>query len=223
MTVYDQELSKLYIVHAPDGSTVVFDPENERYKCCCRTFHVRTASVLIGILQIIATLIGLVVIIINYYRLGQNYSIQFTVGIIFVVLYVIVLSLFFCSICAQNATFVVGFLLLQFVTMILFLTVISIVAIQWANDDYVGIRYWAGRGPELDIDVSWSYLTVAIALIAVCSISLFFYIWFCTIVWRCYRYFAERKKFRNYIAASQVVRVPFENSPQVLDVTVSKI
>lgn len=218
MTVNDEDFTKLYIVHSPDGTTVVFDPEDKRYKCCCNSMHVRTASILVGVLECLGVLTALIVLTINYYKLGQNYSTQFAVGVTFVVLYTVVLNLFFCSLCAQNATFVVAHLLLQLVTMVLFVSVIALIAVQLAQNDTVQLRYWAGRGAELEIDVGLSYLTVAITLIVVCALSFIMYVWFFVIVWRCYKYFADRKKFRNYIAATQVVRVPFKTMPQNLNI-----
>jgi len=174
--------------------------EDQKYKCCCRCTSVYRGAWLVGFMEALIGLIALVVVIVNYVRLGRNYLNHFVAVVCICVCYMVVLAFHFCGLQGRTACMLIPNILAQLITMILFIVTSILIGSNLTADDQSPLVILAGWGPmygDLAKEAGLSLLTVGSVLVGACILAFLFYVWFFYICIMCYRFLNEQKRRRR--------------------------
>lgn len=152
-----------------------FHTEDKRYKCCCRCCHSTTGCMIIGVVEILWALAGLIFqISTNQYRVNVASS-----AVPFVVTCLIV-GLMLFGVKKEKPSLLIVHMIFQIIAIIGFviaviLLIIALIYFNWDN------LTWFER---------WSLATLVVAILAAA-----FQIWFFVVVLSCYRYLKDKIHF----------------------------
>jgi len=184
-----------------------FDPHDSRYACCCGRMSARKGAYFVGIVHIIAAILGIISLIIAFVTLWErNYGIQLLVSVgslsigIIVCLGVIALAIcMWLGLRSGSPVLILLFLIAQCFMLIglLFVFIVSIVTlIGLANAVFGPDRYSTSLTFVNDLTLQLSEALTASTLVLT-FIGFFVEIWFLMVVAAAYKYFVDEIKYRG--------------------------
>jgi len=186
---------------------MVFNPDSSAYKTCC--CHVRTCTLVIGILELIAItaqFLNTVISGANSGLTGATSGASIALAVIMFIFGLVVIILLFVGLKKQNHKFLIPHLVFQVFAMIIvgIFIVIFILGVVVAESN------------STDEVVAKAVLIAGIIGIVVCALAIAFEIWFFVVVLRCYRFFRDQGQ-AGYPANIQLATVGMQqqNYPQV--------
>jgi len=174
-----------------------YPQENDkRHRCCCGRLHVKTAAILVAIVELLI-IIGYVALSAKDYsgekieiQPGSHYNPVVTLVVIAIwgTLQTVTFCVMFYGICATNERFLMPQLIVQVVSILL--------AVTFA----VMFSIYASRGREDGGSHFWYF--VGAATLSICVVA--FYIWFFFLIYYNYRYLKDVRLFYADTAKSGV-------------------
>lgn len=178
-----------------------FDPNSPRYRTCCSCCHVKTCTIIFGVLEAI----GLAGQMIQYLTTGQASKGAVIGGIVLFAAGILVLVLLFMGVYKESGSLLLPHLIFQglsigmLVLLIILLTTMGLAA--------VGIQSQR-RGGESDDNASNiksdDQNTILILAYIIFGLVIVLQVWYFVVVFKCYRYFKDKER-SAYAAPIQMV------------------
>uniref|UniRef100_A0A914X372 MARVEL domain-containing protein n=1 Tax=Plectus sambesii TaxID=2011161 RepID=A0A914X372_9BILA len=205
------------------SSTVQWDANSPQYKCCCHIFHVTMGARILAIVEIVCIGLTLLSDIIRLAAFDGS-SVSFTLNVIWVVFFCVVIALLFQAIKTQNALLALPHLIFQIVSIIFYILLLTFAIIALASGST-----WAMAAVGLSIDdsfycpnmaqqepcnkingyIDWdSRLAGCVVLIVSFSLLISFELWVFMIVRNLYRYLRDKAEFAPNVASG----APYDGS-----------
>ncbi|CEF71317.1 Hypothetical protein SRAE_X000064400 [Strongyloides ratti] len=195
---------------------VQFDESNDRYRCMCGCFHIKTGAfivVAVEVLMILTFLINssLVYIQQNPPQYNDNTTatytpISFTISMIGFGLSGFIIFITFIGIAKNISSLLIPHLAMQIITMIFLILLIISGIIAISTDTTIFYRFlnaapFDDHPKNNSVALSAETLARIYTLLTGYIITFLLQIWFLIIIHNCYKYYLERKAYMNYCLA----------------------
>jgi len=213
---------------------MVFNPDSSAYKTCC--CHVRTCTLVIGILELIAIVAQFLINVISNAidaraDTGTVVGVSIALAVIMFLAGLVVVILLFVGLRKQNEKFLIPHLVFQVIAMVIVgiyivFFVIAMIAGSVVvatskssvthDDDNNGVRVHVTGQEESTAVTGSAILIIGTIGIIVCALAIALEIWFFVVVLRCYRFFRDQRQagFTGNVQLAPVV-VQQQYYPQV--------
>uniref|UniRef100_A0A0N4Z540 MARVEL domain-containing protein n=1 Tax=Parastrongyloides trichosuri TaxID=131310 RepID=A0A0N4Z540_PARTI len=195
---------------------VQFDESNDRYRCMCGCFHIKSGSFIVVAVEVLMILIflinsSLVYIQQNPPKQNDNTTatytpISFTVSMVGFGIAGFILFIAFIGIAKNIAALLIPHLAMQIITMICLLLLIISGIIAVSTDSSLFYRLlnaapFDDHPKNNSVSLSSETLARMYTLLTGYIITFILQIWFVIIIHNCYKYYLERKAYMNYCLA----------------------
>lgn len=184
-----------------------FDPDDERYMCCCNSMHVRIGARVIGAVELTGTVLAFALLIGFYaaYRVtAYGYELlvspgALAVGIILVLGSLAVIACMFLAIQAENHTMLMPHLIAQLFSLIgmLFAFIVGVVILIGYNQAQFGafIYNLAGmRTEKAETEDPQAGKIVGAVVLVLCVIGFILQVWFMSVIYGLYQYYRNKNR-----------------------------